>query len=145
MARPGDPNAKIKLLAAAEAVFVARGLDAAKVEEITARARLAKGSFYLHFESKEDAFRQLVATMVARLASQLEALPEDGCATPGVQVSEYLDQWVKQDAEIFEFIWQNRGLVGLLFQGGHCSAYRHLVDQFCDGAALKLMGCLRAG
>jgi len=41
-------------------VFVARGLDGAKVEEISRRAGLAKGSFYRHFESKDDAFRFLI-------------------------------------------------------------------------------------
>ncbi|MGZ3427448.1 MAG: TetR family transcriptional regulator, partial [Polyangia bacterium] len=60
MARPPDPNAKIDLLRAAEAVFAERGLDHAKVGEITERAGHSKGSFYLHFENKEDAFRQIV-------------------------------------------------------------------------------------
>ena len=73
MPRAGDPTAKIKLLGAAEAEFVASGLGRAKVEDITSRAGLSKGAFYLHFESKEDAFRQLVETMVARLASLMDA------------------------------------------------------------------------
>src|SRR5262245_17449311 len=106
MPRLGDPTAKIKLLAAAEAVFVGRGLDAAKVEEIAARAGLAKGSFYLHFDGKEDAFRQLVEAMVARLQAHLEALPED-CMPEGTSMDAFLDQWVNQDVQIFEFIWQN--------------------------------------
>ena len=73
MPRPADPNAKIDLLRAAEAVFVERGLDNAKVEEITERAGHSKGSFYLHFDSKEDAFRQIVESTLARLATCLDA------------------------------------------------------------------------
>jgi AcrR family transcriptional regulator len=72
MARPGDPNARIDLLAAAEAVFVERGLDQTKVEDITDRAGRSKGSFYLHFTSKEDAFKQVVESMVARLSTFLD-------------------------------------------------------------------------
>jgi AcrR family transcriptional regulator len=137
MPRPSDPNARSKLLAAAESVFVARGLDAAKVEEIAAGAGLAKGSFYLHFGSKEDAFRQLVEAMVARLGAQLESLPED-CIAEAESVADFLDRWVEQDVAMFEFVWHNRALMGLMLEGGRCASYRHLVDQFCDGAALKI-------
>jgi AcrR family transcriptional regulator len=142
MPRTSDPNAKVKLLAAAEQVFVAQGLDRAKVEDIAARAGLAKGSFYLHFPSKEDAFRQLVEAMLARMSLQLDCLSED-CA--GADLGSLLDQWVSQDAEVFEFVWQNRGLMGLLLEGGKCAAYRHLVDQFLDRAATKVRRMLERG
>jgi AcrR family transcriptional regulator len=144
MPRPSDPAAKVKLLAAAEAVFVARGLDGAKVEEITERAGLAKGSFYLHFGGKEDAFRELVQAMLARLQAHLEAIPDD-CTSAGADVGEFLDRWVRQDAEIFEFVWQNRGLCGLLLEGGKSAAYRHLVDEFSDRAAFKVRAQLQRG
>jgi AcrR family transcriptional regulator len=147
MSRPSDPSAKVKLLAAAEAVFVARGLDAAKVEEITGKAGLAKGSFYNHFESKEDAFRHLVEAMVARLTVYLDAMPDD--CPPVSDLEGFLDFWVTNDLPIFEFIWQNRGLMGLLLDGGSSAAYRHLVDEFADRSRLKvatfLAGGIRAG
>src|SRR4051812_21838381 len=117
MSRPSDPNAKIKLLAAAEEVFVRSGLDDAKVEQITRRAGLSKGAFYLHFASKEDAFRQLIEAMVARMAQYIEGCRVDAAITMP-SVGDFLDFWVKQDAEMFEFVWQNRGLVGLLLEGG---------------------------
>ncbi len=145
MPRPSDPSARSKLLAAAEHVFVARGLDGAKVEEITARAGVAKGTFYLHFAHKEEAFRQVVEAMVARLAAQLDALPDDcgGAASGGVRA--FLDEWVTQDLQIFEFIWKNRGLMGLLLEGGKSAGYRHLVDQFADRAAAKIRVALGQG
>jgi len=144
MPRPSDPNAKIKLLAAAEAVFVRSGLDAAKVEDITRRAGLSKGAFYLHFDSKEDAFRQLVEAMVARLASYIEDCPVDA-ASQAPSLDDFLDLWVRQDAEMFEFVWQNRGLVGLLLEGGKSAAYRHLVDEFADRASGKTRILLEQG
>jgi len=144
MPRPSDPNAKIKLLAAAETVFVHSGLDAAKVEAITRRAGLSKGSFYLHFDSKEDAFRQLIEAMVARLASYIDDCPVDA-ATQAPSLEDFLDLWVRQDAEMFEFVWQNRGLVGLLLEGGKSASYRHLVDEFADRASDKTRILLEQG
>src|SRR5690349_20696006 len=75
--RLADPNAKIDLLRAAEEVFAERGLDHAKVEQITERAGHSKGSFYLHFSSKEDAFRQIVESTLARLAACLDQAQAD--------------------------------------------------------------------
>ncbi len=143
MPRPADPQAKVKLLAAAERVFVVRGLAAAKVEEITQTAGVAKGSFYLHFSGKEDAFRELIEAMVARMAAHIEAVPDDchrACDLHG-----FLDFWCKNDVQIFEFIWQNRGLMGLLFEGGQSAAYRYLVDRFADSARERVRGFLAAG
>src|SRR5215210_765850 len=72
MPRPADRRAKIDLLRAAEAAFTEHGLAAAKVEDITARAGVSKGAFYLHFESKEDCFRQIIEGFLARLAACIE-------------------------------------------------------------------------
>lgn len=144
MARPPDRNAKVKLLAAAENVFVARGLEDAKVEEIARRAGLGKGSFYLHFASKEDAFRQLVEATLARMATYLDGVSDD-CPADLADVGAFVDFWVNKDAQIFEFIWQNRGLMGLMLGGGHCAAYRHLIDEFAESARLKMTAFLTHG
>ncbi len=66
------PRAKIELLRAAESVFAEHGLAASKVEHITARAGVSKGAFYLHFESKDDCWRQIIEGFVAKLANCLE-------------------------------------------------------------------------
>jgi AcrR family transcriptional regulator len=144
MARHRDPTAKVKLLAAAEQVFVARGLDRAKVEEIALRAGLAKGSFYLHFATKEDAFRHVVEAMMARLSTYLDGIPTE-CPRQARDIPWFLDYWVTKDLQVFEFIWQNRGLMGLLLEGGKSAAYRHLVDRFADGARLRVRSFLASG
>jgi AcrR family transcriptional regulator len=43
-----------ELLAAAERLVAARGLDALSIDEITEEADVAKGTFYTHFTDKED-------------------------------------------------------------------------------------------
>jgi len=129
-ARPADRNAKIDLLQAAEAVFVERGLDGARVEEITARAGKSKGAFYLHFESKEDAFRQLVESMLARLSRCVEENRTVDAAPPSVDA--LLADWYGKDLEVLEFVWQNRRLMRLLFEGGGSAAYAYLIDEFYE-------------
>jgi AcrR family transcriptional regulator len=140
-ARPIDPNAKIELLRAAEAVFVESGLDEARVEDITERAGRSKGSFYLHFESKEDAFRQIVETMLARLANCIEDPPP----AAAVELGSFVDRMLEKDLEIFEFLWQNRGLMRLLLMGGGSMRFGHLAEEFVERASQKTKTWLRWG
>jgi AcrR family transcriptional regulator len=69
MARHADPNAKEDLIAAARAEFARRGLRGARIEDITAACGLSKGAFYLHFESKEALFGDLVHAFQARMST----------------------------------------------------------------------------
>lgn len=55
-ARPGE------LIAAALALFVEKGYAATRLEEVAARAGVAKGTVYLYFPSKEALFQQVVET-----------------------------------------------------------------------------------
>jgi AcrR family transcriptional regulator len=126
MSRTPDPTTKIQLLSAAEQVFAARGLALAKVEEITRRAGTSKGAFYLHFASKDEAFKQVVESFLARLASRLPA-PTDvpgGGSTP----EHALAFWREADTDLYEFLWQNRAIVSILqgCQGDHV----YLVETF---------------
>ena len=52
-----------KLLNAAESEFGERGFREASISGITQRAGVALGTFYVHFDSKEEVFRALVAYM----------------------------------------------------------------------------------
>ncbi len=45
-----------KLLAAARELFIERGYEATRPQDIARSAGVASGTFYLHFRSKEDAF-----------------------------------------------------------------------------------------
>jgi AcrR family transcriptional regulator len=63
-----------RILDAAEAVFGARGYHAASVTQITQRAQVAQGTFYLYFHSKREIFLQLVED----LGEQLRAAMRDG-------------------------------------------------------------------
>jgi AcrR family transcriptional regulator len=132
MPRPADRRAKIELLRAAEAVFVEHGLASAKVEDITARAGVSKGAFYLHFGGKEDCFRQIVEGFVAKLAACLDDAPPPEATEGPESLGEHLEHWHSHDVDTFEFCWQNRGLMRMLFSGGGGASYGYLIDEFAE-------------
>ena len=138
MGRPADRRAKIELLRAAETVFVEHGLAEAKVEDITARAGVSKGAFYLHFEGKEDCFKQIVEGFVAKLAACLDESPPPMSMNGSGSLPDLLAHWHAHDCEIFEFCWQNRGLMEVLFSGAGGQAYRYLVDEFAERTANQI-------
>jgi len=74
-----------QLLDAAAQVFGGRGYHAATVDEIVAKAALSKGTFYWHFESKEELFDALLEERLDRPARALmevtrSAPPEEATA-----------------------------------------------------------------
>ena len=145
MARPSDPHAKSRLLEAAERVFSEKGLDRAKVEDITTQAGLSKGAFYLHFNSKGDAFKELLSDVLAHLHTRLEA--GKGACLPSLDESleDSLEQWLVRDLEMFEFIWKNRALMRITLEGGRSADYQHLIEHFASNAQSETEVLLRQG
>lgn len=64
------------ILAAALDVFAEQGYAAARLDDVAAKAGVAKGTLYLHFESKQDLFEKLVSGQAGPLLSQLGGLVE---------------------------------------------------------------------
>jgi len=58
---------------AAERIFVHKGVAATSVDEIVIAADVAKGTFYLHFESKEHLLGALQRRFVATFAGDLQS------------------------------------------------------------------------
>jgi len=58
-----DENRR-KLIDAAREVFAAKGYHVATVSDITRKAGLAKGTFYLYFEEKKEIYYDLVRTFL---------------------------------------------------------------------------------
>jgi AcrR family transcriptional regulator len=62
------------ILKAALAVFAARGFEAARLDDVAARAGVAKGTLYLYFRDKEALFEALVRNAVSPLLEQMRAV-----------------------------------------------------------------------
>lgn len=141
MARPSDPEARSKLLAAAEAVFVEQGVAGSRVEDITRRAGLSKGAFYLHFESKDEALNAVVTSTLERLARAVE----EACAVELSAPEQLFEHWLELDVRLYEFIWANRLVLRLLLAGSATAAFTDIVDEFGDRACAKTRAMLEAG
>src|SRR5438876_576378 len=63
-------DTRLRLLAAAEAVFARRGFHGASVDEIAREAGATTGALYANFAGKEDRFLQLFDHAIARAAAR---------------------------------------------------------------------------
>jgi AcrR family transcriptional regulator len=72
---------RAELLAAGQALFLAKGIAGTSLDDITQRAGVSKGLFYLYFASKEDlvlALREQFSRDLAdRMSAAIEAVPAD--------------------------------------------------------------------
>ena len=69
-ARPGE------LLDAALELFVERGFASTRLDEVAARAGVAKGTLYLYFASKEELFKAVVRQNIVPLINSDKVTPE---------------------------------------------------------------------
>lgn len=129
MSRLPDHRTKIELLRAAELEFAEHGLAAAKVVDITARAGVSKGAFYLHFTSKEDCFRIIVESFLARFATCVEP-PVDLAGELPRDIHEFVERVLPHDVSVLEVCWQSRGLLRMLLEGGGGAPHAYLVEEF---------------
>ena len=68
---PRDKGHRDKLIKAANRLVLKKGLSATRVDEVCAEAGVTKGSFYHHFESKEEMASALLEDFFDRLAGAL--------------------------------------------------------------------------
>lgn len=63
---------RAEILAAAAKVFASKGLDEARMDDIAKAARLAKGTLYLYFQSKDAIYQAVVQQALDMLAELTE-------------------------------------------------------------------------
>ena len=69
----GLPAKRASLLRSALDLFVERGFEATSVPQVARRARVATGTIYLHFRSKDDLVNALLVHLRTRITAQLQA------------------------------------------------------------------------
>lgn len=79
-----------RLLESALEEFLASGFAATRIEDIAARAGIAKGTVYLHCRDKEELFAEAVRSEMIPLASRVHAMLEDGAAPPRAVIEKAL-------------------------------------------------------
>ncbi|MDQ0647193.1 AcrR family transcriptional regulator [Microbacterium natoriense] len=80
-------NTRARLLDAAAQVFAEVGLDGASVEAVCERAGFTRGAFYSNFESKDELFLTLAASVgevrVSAVRARVEEMAADGALADG--------------------------------------------------------------
>jgi AcrR family transcriptional regulator len=71
-----DRDKRAALLRAARDVLVEEGYHHAKIDEIAARAGVAKGTYYLYFDDKRAIFAELVDGLVGRIEAAIVRVDE---------------------------------------------------------------------
>src|SRR6202044_3502815 len=71
------------LLEAGRELFLAKGGAAASLDDITSRAGVSKGLFYLYFRSKDDLLTALQDQFSAELADRIRTAPTRSRTGPG--------------------------------------------------------------
>ncbi|NML72584.1 helix-turn-helix transcriptional regulator [Rhizobium sp. S-51] len=81
--RRRDPEERrAEILAAAFALFSERGFAATRIEDVAARAGIAKGTVYLHFPDKEALFTSLASGMASPLLARMAEMANNDRIPP---------------------------------------------------------------
>ena len=130
---------KAKLLEAAEAEFGERGYHDGSIVEITRRAGVGLGTFYVYFESKEAVFRALDTHMGqetrAHIARQVEQAP-DRLSAERIGMRAF-----------FEFARSHRNLYKIVMESQFVAedSYRAYYDSFAEGYRRNLQAAVDRG
>lgn len=141
MARPADPRSREVLIAAARAEFARAGLRGARVEDITAACGLSKGAFYLHFESKEALFGELVGGFQAEISRcsedrtrTMEAFAQEHGPLASADVARRTRKFTRMlelertlDCQTLEVMWTYRDVLGVLIGGSQGTPFEKVV------------------
>jgi len=127
------------LLAAGEALFVAKGISATTLEEITSKAGMSKGLFYLYFRSKEDLVRALQEEFSKRFAERISTAAA-GRSDWGSKLDACVDASFASYRELedlhevlFRHTWSDAGPAGPEGVPQHEHRHRHDNEELPEG------------
>jgi AcrR family transcriptional regulator len=115
------------LLESVSRVFVARGFDAASIEEISEGAGYSRGAFYANFTSKEECFMELLEQRSSRHLGEIAAAFTNGDA-PGERLEAggtFLDEHLRRERE-----WCRLYMEAWSLASRHPELRRRFADQY---------------
>lgn len=131
---------RAQILTAARREFARRGYHATSMNDLLEAAGIARGTFYLHFDSKEAAFRAVLEDLLERITASLEPVDTRSLATA-------YDQLAKNLARAFGLVADDPDLADILFRQalGVSAETRTHLDAFYAGLAELAARSIRAG
>jgi AcrR family transcriptional regulator len=92
-----EAGGRQRIVAAAVALFAEQGYDATSVNQVVARAGVAKGALYHHFESKDDLLYEVYRELVDRQLAGLRTILAEG-RPPAATLRALIDDLVSTTA-----------------------------------------------
>lgn len=77
---------RLAILDAALEEFAAKGFAATRLDDVAARAMVAKGTIYLYFKDKDALFQELVRSALVPLVSRLATPPREASARAALEM-----------------------------------------------------------
>jgi TetR/AcrR family transcriptional regulator len=140
---PGKTGAdtKARILAAADAVFMRRGIDGARMQEIADRAGVNKALLHYHFRSKDDLARAVWLRIASSFLPHIfETMASD--AALGGKIDQFVDAYLTRlkrhpyiPAYVLGETARRPELVSALFSSGRGAAARRMVRKLREQIA----------
>ena len=131
-----------QILQAAKTVFAELGYHGASINAIIESAQIARGTFYLYFESKAAVFDSILDLAMAELRARIHRIEVDAPGAPPPQV-----QLREQVVATFEYILRDRALATILLSAGSTpeAEASERLDLFFGEVRALLEGALSIG
>ena len=125
------------LLEAGRELFLAKGVAATSLDDVTSRAGVSKGLFYLYFRSKDDLLTALHVQFSAELADRIRTATNQVADWPAkldACVKVIFDRYHEHD-DLREVLFRPGGHVSASHQGTHALVLNAVSDLFASGKA----------
>jgi len=128
-----------RILDAAEEVFGEKGYDRASIVEITQKAKVAQGTFYIYFPDKKAAFIELV--------KELNRLVRRECASATAGITDRVEAEQVGFNAFFNFVLKRHRLFRIILQAEFVDEdiHRWYYRSFADGYIRGLKKAMEAG
>ena len=111
---------RAQVLRHAKRIFARKGYHRTNVADIIARARIARGTFYLYFQNKKDLFEELLEQAVTELTQRIQRL------RPGPDEPDPVDQLRANLTRVLSYAMAERELTDILLN--HSTGFDHELD-----------------
>jgi AcrR family transcriptional regulator len=143
-----DPQERAKqerrrqIMTSAKLVFADAGYHGASINAIIEKAQIARGTFYLYFESKAAVFDAILDQAMAELRSRIHRIEVVDPDAPAPQV-----QLREQILATLDYIVKDRPLATLLLSAGHTpdAEAAERLDQFFGEVRSLLVRAMESG
>jgi len=140
LARTRIPHRRQQILDTAALVFARKGYHNATVADVIAAAGIARGTFYLYFDSKRDLFSEMLDRFLVALSEGIRVIDVESDVSP-------LDQLRQNLERVLEVVGQHRAEATLLLGNVEAPdrAVRARVEEFFSVVKEMVESSIRTG